>query len=175
MAPLSVMAPSPDCRAWLRPDGESMFWACVGGRPANTDTTLRMLSTAMRFMSTSVGGKDFLIDRRLRDIASPLIGHCGTVPMLGMLKIILHRNLIPGHFGLLGEFQITLVLRHGAAVAGLAALTARSVISRRFLTSRKPVPEFRAVLVRRRQCHPRCLRRKSWGDFDPQPFVYPRA
>src|SRR3954463_12178419 len=101
----------------------------------------------------SVGGKDFLVGLHWWNITGLLIGPCRAIPVLGMLKIVLHGNLIPSHLGLPRKLQIARVPRHGAAVAGLAALTARPVdplVSRWLLTSRKPVAEFGAVVVRRR-------------------------
>jgi hypothetical protein len=38
-----------------------------------------------------------------------------------MLKMVLRRHLVTGRFGLLGQFQTTAVLRHGASIAGLVS------------------------------------------------------
>src|SRR4051794_22640712 len=85
--------------------------------------------------------KDLLIERRTRILFRPLIGHRGAIPVLGMLQIVLRRDLVAGHLGLLGKLQVARVLRHGIA-AGLNPVGPRSTglaVPCRLLIGRKPV------------------------------------
>ena len=59
--------------------------------------------------------KDILIERHASILFRLPIGHRGAVPVLGMLQIVLRRDLIPGRFGLLGKLQVARILRHGIA------------------------------------------------------------
>ena len=66
---------------------------------------------------------------------SPL-GHRRAVPVLGMLKVMLRRDLVAGGPGQLGKLQVAGVLHQGAATA---ARTAATVLGW-FVASRNPVP-----------------------------------
>src|SRR6187431_2874202 len=55
-------------------------------------------------------GKDLLVERRARILFRSPIGHGGAVPVLGMLQIVLRRDLVAGHLGLLGKLQVARVL-----------------------------------------------------------------
>jgi hypothetical protein len=54
--------------------------------------------------------KDLLVKRRARILFRLPIGHGGAVPVLGMLQIVLRRDLVAGHLGLLGKLQVARVL-----------------------------------------------------------------
>jgi len=60
-------------------------------------------------------GKDLLVQRCMRILLKLPIGHGGAVPVLGMLEIVLRRDFITEHLGLLGKFRIARILRHGIA------------------------------------------------------------
>src|SRR3954469_15901562 len=60
-------------------------------------------------------GNDLLVQRCARILLRLPIGHGGAVPVLGMLQIVLRRDLVAEHLGLLGKFQVARVLRHGPA------------------------------------------------------------
>src|SRR4051794_19771364 len=60
-------------------------------------------------------GKDLLVQRCARILLRLPIGHGGAVPVLGMLQIVLRRDLVAEHLGLLGKLQVARVLRHGIA------------------------------------------------------------
>jgi len=66
-------------------------------------------------------GEDLPFACRLRIIPGPSVSHGRTVPVFGILEIVLHRHLVAGGYGLPGKFQITSVLRHGAIAAAPAA------------------------------------------------------
>ena len=66
-------------------------------------------------------GEDLPFECRLRIIPGPSVSHCRAVPVFGMLKIVLHCDLVTGRSGLLGKFQVAGVLRHGALAAAPAA------------------------------------------------------
>jgi hypothetical protein len=86
-------------------------------------------------------GNDLLIERRMRILFRSPIGHRGAVPVLGMLQIVLRRDLITDHLGLLGKFQVARVLCHGIA-ADLDPVGPRSTglaVPCRLLIGRKPV------------------------------------
>jgi hypothetical protein len=51
-------------------------------------------------------GKDLLVEHRARTLFRPPIGHRGTVPVLGMPQIVLRRDLVADHLGLLGKLQV---------------------------------------------------------------------
>jgi hypothetical protein len=62
--------------------------------------------------------------------------------VLGMLQIVLRRDLVAGHLGLLGKFQVARLLRHGIA-ADLDPVGTRSTglaVPYRLLIGRKPAP-----------------------------------
>jgi hypothetical protein len=137
----------PECIVWPYPPPDRL------DRPAwsyPTGLSLTVRAGAAGLDAGSVSGKNFLVGWRWWDIAGPRISPCRPIPVLGMLKIVLRGNFIPSHFGLLREFQITGVPRHGAAAATLTARRVGPLVSRWLLTSRKPVAEFGAVVVRRR-------------------------
>ena len=50
--------------------------------------------------------KDLLVKRRARILFRLPIGHGGAVPVLGMLQIVLRRDLVAEHLGLLGKLQV---------------------------------------------------------------------
>lgn len=96
-------------------------------------------------------------DRHSWIIPGPPVSHRGAVPVFGMLEIMLRRHFVAGGPGLLGEFQVAGVLRHGALAAGLAAASATSAaLPWRLPTARKLVAG-RTVLIRWRHSHPRRL------------------
>src|SRR4051812_1331367 len=86
-------------------------------------------------------GKDLLVQRRARILLRLPIGHGAAVPVLGMLQIVLRRDLVADHLGLLGKLQVARVLRHGTA-AYLDPVGPRSpgpAVPCRLLIGRKPV------------------------------------
>src|SRR3954464_14420068 len=87
--------------------------------------------------------KDLLVKRRARILLRLPISHGGAVPVLGMLQIVLRRDLVAEHLGLLGKLQVARVLRHGIA-ADLGAVSPRStgpvVPCRRLVIGRELVP-----------------------------------
>src|SRR4051794_14262042 len=88
-------------------------------------------------------GDDILVQRCMRILLRLPISHGGAVPVLGMLQIVLRRDLVAEHLGLLGKLQVARVLRHGIA-ADLGAVSPRStgpvVPCRRLVIGRELVP-----------------------------------
>src|SRR4051812_36267109 len=54
-------------------------------------------------------GEDILVQRCMRILLRLAIGHGGAVPVLGMLQIVLRRDLVADHLGLLGKLQVARV------------------------------------------------------------------
>src|SRR3954451_22903826 len=85
--------------------------------------------------------KDLLVKRRARIMFRLPIGHRGAVPVLGMLEIVLRRDLVADHLGLLGKFQVARILPHGIAadLAPVGPRSTRLAIPCRLVIGRKPV------------------------------------
>jgi len=59
--------------------------------------------------------RDLLVQRCMHILLRLPISHGGAVPVLGMLQIVLRRDLVAEYLGLLGKLQVARVLRHGIA------------------------------------------------------------
>src|SRR3954447_12535311 len=125
-----------------------IVWPMTAGLQARTKTSSpirrgRAGIDSIRRHPSRAGsaGNDLLIERRTRILFRSPIGHGGAVPVLGMLQIVLRRDLITGRFGLLGKLQVARVLRHGIA-ADLNPVGPRSTglaVPCRLLIGWKPV------------------------------------